>query len=259
MCVPIMPPKSMETDERGPSGAGKMLNTGKTHHCPYCAYITSNYAHLMRHLRTHTGEKPFACPHCPFRATQKDNLKRHIRTHTGEKPFACAHCSYTFAEKSSLKSHVWNHHSIDMLLAILLVIWLFIPQSNAHPLRVEVVSSISRTEEVEGLTNAASTCIMNFQCSYCSYNTPRQTHLKEHMLTHTGEKPHICPHCPFRSARSNNLKKHIRTHTGEKPFACSHCPYRSTRVDNLKAHILRHASRINTPSQGRAQWQHGGV
>ncbi|KAG7166002.1 Gastrula zinc finger protein XlCGF57.1-like 3, partial [Homarus americanus] len=121
--------------------------------------------------------------------------------------------------------------------------------SNAHPLRVEVVSSISRTEEVEGLTNAASTCIMNFQCSYCSYNTPRQTHLKEHMLTHTGEKPHICPHCPFRSARSNNLKKHIRTHTGEKPFACSHCPYRSTRVDNLKAHILRHASRINTPSQ----------
>ncbi|XP_071515104.1 uncharacterized protein [Panulirus ornatus] len=93
------------------SGTGKMLITGKTHQCPYCDYITTNYAHLLRHVRKHTGEKPFACPHCPFRATQNDNLKRHIRTHTGEKPFACAQCPCTFADKSSLKSHLWNHHN----------------------------------------------------------------------------------------------------------------------------------------------------
>ncbi|XP_047478311.1 zinc finger and BTB domain-containing protein 7A-like isoform X29 [Penaeus chinensis] len=99
---------SLRTDSS--EATGTSIISGKTYPCPYCTYLTANYTHLMRHVRTHTGEKPYACPHCPFRATQKDNLKRHIRIHTGEKPYACAHCPYASADKSSLKSHVWNHH-----------------------------------------------------------------------------------------------------------------------------------------------------
>ncbi|XP_042880444.1 zinc finger and BTB domain-containing protein 7A-like isoform X26 [Penaeus japonicus] len=105
----IVDKSSQRTDSSG--AAGMSIISGKTYPCPYCTYLTANYAHLMRHVRTHTGEKPYACPHCPFRATQKDNLKRHIRIHTGEKPYACAHCPYTCADRSNLKSHMWNHHS----------------------------------------------------------------------------------------------------------------------------------------------------
>ncbi|KAK8751993.1 hypothetical protein OTU49_011567, partial [Cherax quadricarinatus] len=81
----------------------------KIHQCYYCAYIATTTTNLMNHIRTHTGEKPFACPHCPFRATQKENLKAHIRIHTGEKPYACVFCSYRSAQKSNLKSHMWIH------------------------------------------------------------------------------------------------------------------------------------------------------
>ncbi|KAK8375688.1 hypothetical protein O3P69_008461 [Scylla paramamosain] len=85
--------------------------TNKMHQCTYCAYSTDVAISLTRHMRTHTGEKPFACPHCSYSTIQKINLKRHIRTHTGEKPFGCTHCHYRTSQKSHLKRHVWSHHT----------------------------------------------------------------------------------------------------------------------------------------------------
>lgn len=46
--------------------------------CGYCGKNFVAPAFLRRHIRSHTGEKPFKCPHCDFRATQKGNLNSHI-------------------------------------------------------------------------------------------------------------------------------------------------------------------------------------
>jgi len=46
--------------------------------CPYCGKVIRQRNDFKRHLRIHTGEKPFACPYCPYRATQSTNLKGHI-------------------------------------------------------------------------------------------------------------------------------------------------------------------------------------
>uniref|UniRef100_A0A8C6NWD5 C2H2-type domain-containing protein n=1 Tax=Nothobranchius furzeri TaxID=105023 RepID=A0A8C6NWD5_NOTFU len=51
----------------------------------------SEVAHLNRHMKVHTGHKPFACDLCEERFSEKTRLISHMKVHTGQKPFACEH------------------------------------------------------------------------------------------------------------------------------------------------------------------------
>ncbi|KAG5896120.1 hypothetical protein JTB14_006907 [Gonioctena quinquepunctata] len=65
--------------------------------CDICGMRLSCKGKLPQHLRTHTGDKPFACEACPKRFIAKDILAAHMRVHTGEKPYECKFCGKKFA------------------------------------------------------------------------------------------------------------------------------------------------------------------
>ncbi|XP_063597412.1 protein tramtrack, beta isoform-like isoform X3 [Penaeus indicus] len=50
----------------------------RMHQCPFCTYSSVFLNNMRKHVRTHTGEKPYVCPRCPFRANQNSSLKRHM-------------------------------------------------------------------------------------------------------------------------------------------------------------------------------------
>ncbi|XP_042207666.1 protein tramtrack, beta isoform-like isoform X12 [Homarus americanus] len=48
--------------------------------CPVCGKVISRRDNLRVHMRTHTGERPYACPHCPHRSKTGGNLRKHVRS-----------------------------------------------------------------------------------------------------------------------------------------------------------------------------------
>nr|XP_057943969.1 early growth response protein 1-like [Doryrhamphus excisus] len=79
--------------------------------CPAdgCDRRFSRSDELTRHVRVHTGQKPFQCRICMRSFSRSDHLTTHIRTHTGEKPFACAECGRKFARSDERKRHTKIH------------------------------------------------------------------------------------------------------------------------------------------------------
>ena len=79
------------------------------HQCPRCPRGFLHVENYLCHLKMH---ELFLCLQCGKTLTQKKSLNRHIRGHTGIRPFQCSVCLKTFAAKSTLQDHL-NIHSGD--------------------------------------------------------------------------------------------------------------------------------------------------
>ncbi|KAH3897458.1 hypothetical protein DPMN_021646 [Dreissena polymorpha] len=171
-------------------------------------------------------DRRWDCDLCGKQFKFNSLLVRHRRSHTGERPYKCSVCGRAFRQGPHLKYHLITCHNVVQHLA---KAWLR-RHMKSHTRQKEFECDIC----ADLCAQLGFTCHV---CPVCEKRFYAKAWLHRHMRVHTGEKPYqydvlstvtiqaslFCPVCgkPF-SARSW-LERHIRTHTGEKPFECHVC------------------------------------
>lgn len=82
--------------------------------CRLCTAIFPNLRALKGHNRTHLNgmnNGTYRCNMCPHSSTDKAALIRHMRTHNGDRPYECSLCNYAFTTKANCERHLRNRHS----------------------------------------------------------------------------------------------------------------------------------------------------
>ena len=81
----------------------------KEYSCDICQKQFDSANSVLRHKRSHTGDRPYICKICGWGFNLSGNLNQHLAIHQKVKPFKCVYCGKTFARSNVLKAHVRCH------------------------------------------------------------------------------------------------------------------------------------------------------
>uniref|UniRef100_A0A182MG99 C2H2-type domain-containing protein n=1 Tax=Anopheles culicifacies TaxID=139723 RepID=A0A182MG99_9DIPT len=97
--------------ERGANVSGRTGGDVSITTCNVCRKTFGRKEHLVQHLKSHIGLRPFKCdaPECNKTFSRKEHLIRHTVSHTGQKMFICDKCQKPFSRKDNLNKHRKTH------------------------------------------------------------------------------------------------------------------------------------------------------
>ncbi|XP_074075490.1 zinc finger protein 526 [Macrotis lagotis] len=229
--------------QRGFSSANRLLahgraHVGGTHECPACSKVFKKAASLEQHLRLHRGEARYLCVDCGRGFGTELTLVAHRRAHTANPLHRCP-CGKTFSNMTKFLYHRRTHAGKSGAP----------PPAPAPPPPLPP-AALPCPHCAKSFPSAArlarhrravhSPPERRHRCGVCGKGFKKLVHVRNHLRTHTGERPFQCHACGKTFASLANLSRHQLTHTGARPYPCPDCGKRFTQSSNLQQHRQLH-------------------
>ena len=167
--------------------------------CQYCRrYYIDTAADADKHLPTPSNRQPdHECSVCFKLFVSACRLSLHTDSIHGDStfnPYMCPICKKEVLHPFHLKDHMLTH-------------------SDVRPYKCD---GCTRSFKTRGRLNMHirnyHSSRKRFGCKVCLKRFRTKKYLDAHMLTHTGERPHLCETCGKAFSLKHNLKVHMKIH-----------------------------------------------
>ncbi|KAM9821956.1 zinc finger protein 131 isoform X2 [Syngnathus typhle] len=155
----------------------------KPHVCSHCGKAYTREGSLNQHLNSFhfdaeeqnqnqkASKRVHVCEYCEKQFDHFGHFKEHLRKHTGEKPYECPDCHERFARNSTLKCHM------------------------------------AACQNGNGAKKGRKKL---YECQVCSSVFNSWDQFKDHLVSHTGDKPNHCTMCDLWFTDPQELKVHLK-------------------------------------------------
>ncbi|XP_076766520.1 uncharacterized protein LOC143433193 isoform X8 [Xylocopa sonorina] len=191
--------------------------------CDVCEFKCQNRRRLKEHLeRKHASEYKYDCEYCGKKFKVKGDMRLHVRFKHKEGPIVCDVCGKTCSNSNSLYVHQkWAH---------------FKPKYECEICKRRMVTQENLDQHILLQHERRE----SFVCEECGKSFTENHRLKQHMMTHTGDRPYDCHICGKAFARRTAYRQHLLIHTGKRPYICDICGKTFTQKPGLICHRKSH-------------------